>query len=331
MTPRRRLLVASLLLALAAPAFAPARAPAFADDAPPAKTYDLAHKDRFAVGDVRTTTSKDRTQDHQTVSGQDGTVVQDTNREDSLEATFAMKVLEVDGQGHPVKARVRISKWQREVGGAKDASLEGAILDLSGWGEGQRRWELVTETTLTDDARAWVDRTFVENADGDARVDAFFPAPVAVGGTWKPDLAWVTGPKALGKRMTLDAEKATGTGSLESVEKDVASFVLVVEAPIRAAAGPQGTIQVTKGTAKLTLKGKSNLASALNDGSSHRVEQSIDLEFPVPGGTFPGVVHKVITATRESTYAAGGDVSDPKGPLPGSDPKGPEAPPPTGM
>src|SRR5262249_31119387 len=144
-------------------------------------------------------------------------------------------------------------------------------------------------------------------ATRDVRLSAVEPAdPVAVGGTWKPDIDKAAA--TLGSPVEVDREKSTAVGTLEKVEGDLATSSVKLEIATKAFPTPGGPMPWTDGgTLSITMR-----IVHRTDGSpvDSRVERKGGLKGVADAGG--AIVALEFTGDTTETTKAGGTIPEVK-------------------
>ena len=172
--------------------------------------------------------------------------------------------VETDADGRRTRYAVTFSAWSVDNGIAKDESLQGAVLEVKGFGK-DRTFSLTSSPSEpTKPARGWLDRHYGAGRREAADVrQAWLPKlPVAVGDTWTADLAAYVGATA-GDRV--DLEKASSECKLVSVDSGLAHVSCAAKLPFAGLPGgksgpptpwTKGGTQAITGTLTVSLVGR---------------------------------------------------------------------------
>lgn len=209
------------------------------------KTYTIPTKEVWKAGDVASRTETQHQIQKQKVTGAQGAVLQDDTKEETTEYSLVIKVQEVDGAGDYSKATVYFTTWSRKEGGVEDTSLTGKHVEFNGTGAA-RTATVVGGGKPSDKAAAWLKKEFAKDAETEGG-GVLAPAhALAIGETWTPDFAAVA--KMFGKgEMKLVAEKSKVTGTLVSVEGNVAHVTVDFDLQAGPMDGPAGPMEWKEG------------------------------------------------------------------------------------
>ncbi len=296
--------LAPLALAVLCFAAAPSRA-----DEPPA-TFDLSHRDRWAVGDVVTTTVVERDTQSFRIGDPSGAVVDD-KRESTLTATLVRKCIGVDLGGNAARWAILVKDWALDNGRSKDTSLAGARIEARGAAT-ERQYGLVAagpSGSPSRAARTWLDGEYgAASQDPDLLRRAWLPQDkVAVGATWPVDLGPILdGPQWKGRPVARD--RATSTSRLDDVTSGMATVSNEATIPLSAmplskeGAAPlpwaRGGVWSLQGSLSLALVGRlvvrSRVVTGSLDGEAVKSGKTISLSMKFErrsattvGGDFP--------------------------------------------
>ena len=292
-----RVAAAVLVVAVASPVYA-------------ADVYDLAKQDVWVVGDIVTTTVVERDVQELKFVEADGKAVGKPASEIVVEARLIERCLAIDAAGNRVRTLVYVVSWSAADGTAKDTSLAGAVLDVTGSGRTRVARVASSREDLTKSASAWLGRRYGGGRPDPASARAYWlpKAPVAVGDVWSADLSAFLDAMAAGTR--LDRSKTTSTCTLTSVEKSVALVTCEGSLPLASFPGKEagkvipwksGGTQLVKGTISIGLGGRvapfkgvfaSSLAGEAEMGGKSvslvmKKDQRIDI---VVGGEWPPTI-----------------------------------------
>jgi hypothetical protein len=176
--------------------------------------YTLYRPSAWHAGDTVTSESATTTNGRFTRVTADGQSPQVAKARQTVHASWVEQATDVDAEGHRTRYLVYLHAWSRTSEKARDRSVKGAILTVSGTGAG-RTWALTNPRFQpTDEARNWLDDHFGSRGVGDEQwLRLMLPdGNVAPGASWSADpalLAEYFG--GLGMPVERSAVKATIT------------------------------------------------------------------------------------------------------------------------
>lgn len=193
-------------------------------------------RETWKVGDAYTRTV-DETESVRWKVVADGEVRQETAQDRRVTYHAVGVVLEVDAAGHATKSVLYFVAWSQEGRGARDGSLSGAHVELTGRGNARASRIVASSELVTEAARRWLDERFgtprrAVDLGGRDPDDVYEPPlPLAVGDTWEPDAAVLA--KIASASVPVIADKVVAAGKLEAVEDGMARLRVAVRLPLR--------------------------------------------------------------------------------------------------
>jgi hypothetical protein len=196
--------------------------------------YDLRQPDRYQAGDVFTTDAQVDASVVNKITAADGTVIQDTTNVSKLTFVTVTKCLEADAAGRMTHSIAYVKAFglvRNEL--ALDDSLTGAFLEVTGTGAARTYKLLGDSVTPSEIAKPMLDALGGGTADPDVAERASRPkAAVAVGESFSIDAPAYT--KAnFATVLPIDADKATGKGTLTEVSGKTAKLRFEVTVPLK--------------------------------------------------------------------------------------------------
>jgi hypothetical protein len=203
--------------------------------APSADAPVLSRRSSWEVGDVVTTDATFTLVERVSKLTPDGATEPQRTNDQVIKTTWLEKCLEVDADGARTKYLVVIPEWLRTTPDARDESLRGAFVSVSGRGAA-RAWHFVgkdAETTRTAAATTWLDERFGRTPADDEELlhMMLVDRPVRVGETWTPDVSALA---ATLRRngMIVDRERIQASGKLEALHDGVADCLFRASFPL---------------------------------------------------------------------------------------------------
>lgn len=276
-----------------------------------AKTYALDAEKKYEVGDVyaesETTDNKEKVV--VTAGGQE---VQRNEKSVKLVLATVTKVLSVDDQGAKTKSHIYFAKFSRSEEGFDDDTLTGKVIELVVAAGGKRSWRHhAGEGNIGSAAKSWLEKKYGDTVDKDAKdkgEKALRPTtPVAVGGSWTPDVSALT--KDLG--MPIDTDKVTAKCTLQKIESrdgvELAWVKFEAAFPVQGFPGMEG-MQVTwtsGGTMNFNLTGTMPTSARIAPG-----EKSGGFSLKGEADMQGALISLDISEDSKETFTLGGTIPD---------------------
>jgi len=195
--------------------------------------YQLERPTVWKVGDVVSSTASARTTGRIKPRSPDGRESPALEFTDTIQAAWTEQVTEVDSDGRRARFIVHLNQWSRKRGRERDASIEGASLDVSGTGAA-RNWSFVAhKDEPSPEAKNWLDEHFGGRGLSDEQwLRIMLPENrLPVAGTFSPD------PEALATAFSesgfvIDRSKISASVALEAVEGTMARCKFEIVLPL---------------------------------------------------------------------------------------------------
>ena len=271
------------------------------------QTYRLYRLHRWSVGDVVTREATTVITGRVTEVAADGRQSRLPTSKQTVHAAWLEKAVDVDDDGHRTRYLIELRTWLRTQADARDESLQGTTLAVSGTGA-KRTWSFVGhDAGPNTEAKSWLDAHFGSHGMSDEQwLRMVLPDDdVGVGESWKLD------PVPLANEMeasglTIDRSSLTATVKLEAIESGSARCSFGGQLGVLRI--PNSDVPLSKGT--MTFEGELTVPLEPEPLVLSTVRNRATLE----GETSKeGEITRIEFASDErSTTTPGGELSEPE-------------------